>query len=334
VLRCLGLLALASAPVLASMLPESLGEYRRGRLTSATIPTNDRDILSEYGLRTTEHAEFTSANGHRFVADALQFSDSEGAHAAYLWLRPANGAPSPLGGTTSELGGSWGETSAIVGGAVTVVGRKNYVFCFRGGAPTRSALNDILNHLSDMDSNEPRPDGGGAYFVAGSDRILLGPASLAKLVPRIPPSIAGFHLGAKGRTAHFETSSGPMMRTIFEYPSGEAALERVTLLKHIPGAFVRIEGRSVGVILDPPDRETADELLHGIDYIDNQSQVIFDPICDGDVLTFEGGINTVLAGWVVGLLLGIPRYLVRWHSGIPGSLLRLHISSSTDLFAR
>ena len=317
-------LALTTLP--ASMLPERLGAYTRGNVSEFRISAADNAVLLEYGLRRTERAEFANPVGRKFATEAFQFSDSEGGHAAYLWLRPQGAARSTLGGRTDRSGGVWGETFAVVAGGMTVVGRKNYVFRFRGGAPEASELRDLLNSLKDVDPTEPSPDECCAYIVEGSERILLGPASLARLVPRIRPSTVGFHLGVKGRTARFEMPSGPIVLTVFEYRSADTALERASQFERIRGAFVRVEGRSVGVILDPSDRQDAEGLLRGIDRTPERTTVGWDPRTDVDgPLTLEGGIGAMLVGALLGLVFAVPRYLVRWHEGIPEVPLGLRI---------
>jgi hypothetical protein len=209
---------------------------------------------------------------------------------------------------------------------VTVLEKKNYVFRFRGGAPEESAVGFLLNGLKDFDPSEPPSDERCAYFVDGSDFMVLGPASLAKFAPWISPSAVGFHLGASGRIARFETPSGPLTLTVFEYPSADVALERATQLQRINGALVRAEGKSVGVILDPTDRGEAEKLLHGIDRASNGEAVEWDPtsMTDGP-LTLAGGMGAMLVGALIGILLAVPRYLVRWRNGIPETHLGLRI---------
>jgi hypothetical protein len=322
----IALAGLASTHMLGSILPERLGDFARDQLSAVNLATPDRQVLEEYGLVTAERAEFTKSDHRRFIAEGFQFTDSEGGHAAYLWLRPPRAARSPLGGTTSNSGGVWGQTYGVVGGGTTVVEKKNYVFRFRCGAPENAAIDDLLNGLRNFDPTEPRPDECCAYFVEGSDRMVLGPVSLARLVPRIPPSAAGFHIGVKGRLALYETPSGPLTLTVFEYPSVNAAIQQAAYFERIRGALVRVEGKSVGVILDPVDGREAEGLLHGIDYTSNREVVGWDPRFISDPpLTVEGGIGAMLAGALIGLILAVPRYLVRWKNGIPEAVLKLRI---------
>ena len=118
-----------------------------------------------------------------------------------------------------------------------------------------------------------------------------------------------------------------MIRTIFEYLSESVAVERSALFEKVPGALVRTEGRSVGIILDPTDRRHAEELLRGFDYVQTQ-EVEFDPVFLTDDFTLDGGISTILAGGLVGLLVGILHYHVRWRNGIPQPPLGLYIPAA------
>src|ERR1041384_8222994 len=62
---------LASTPIIGSILPERLCEFTRGQLSAINFATPDRQVLEEYGLRTSERAEFTNADRRRFLAGAF-----------------------------------------------------------------------------------------------------------------------------------------------------------------------------------------------------------------------------------------------------------------------
>jgi hypothetical protein len=198
-----------------SVLPDSLGEYSRISLSSGPISASHHELLDEYGLKAMERASYVNASGRRMDAEALRFGDSEGGHAAYLCLRPRAEVGSPLS-SYSDRSGVFGQTYAVLGGGVTVVGRKNYVFRFRGDAPTREALGNLLNHLPELDAAEPSKGECCRYFDESSERILLGPVSLAKFAALVPSPVAAFDLGARGRVARFEKPAGPMSKIVFE----------------------------------------------------------------------------------------------------------------------
>jgi hypothetical protein len=323
----LAVVTVASRAALGSILPERLGEYSRGTVSAAPIPAADREVFAECGLRASEASEYRNVAGRRMGVEGFRFIDSEGGHAAYLWLRPPGAVSSPLEEST-DVAGVFGETYALVGGGITVVERKNYVFRFRGAVPDQAALDGMLNGLIELDPTEPGPDECCYTFVEGSERILLGPASLARLVPAVPPSVAAFHLGAKGRIARFEMPSGPMLKIVFTYPVATMAIERSDAFSKLPGAFVRVGGKRVGVIFNPADQKEAAELLNDLDYdVPRRGEIGWDPRFDGyGVLMIEGGIGTVFWGAALGLLVGTLGYRARWRNGIPDRLLALRLS--------
>ena len=85
------------------------------------------------------------------------------------------------------------------------------------------------------------------------------------------------------------------------------------------------------MILDPVDRQVAEKFLRGIDRTSEGEAVGWDPRRIEDApLTLEGGIGAMLVAALIGILLAVPRYLVRWHRGIPEAPLRLGISGLTQ----
>ena len=52
--------------------------------------------------------------------------------------------------------------------------------------------------------------------VANSERYIIGPASLAKFIPAIPPSVAAFHYGAEGQLGVFHSPKGDMANGDFQ----------------------------------------------------------------------------------------------------------------------
>ena len=307
-----------------SILPDRLGEYSRTK--ASPIPISDRathwDLLNEYGLKARERAVYVNAPGRRMDAEVLRFGDSEGAHAAYLCLRPTRAVGSPLD-ESSDKSGVFGHTSAVLGKGVTVVGRKNYVFRFRGGAPESRDLGSLLDHLPGLDAAEPSADECCRYFEQSSERRLLGPVSLARFAGRVPPEVAALQVGVRGRVARFETPAGPMSRIVLEYPSPGVAQERYTAFRSLPGARARLANRKVGVIFYPTHVEEADELLADIEY-DRNAAISFDPYVTDEV-TFDGAMATVVAGSLLGCLIAVLRRLARWGKGIPDRTIALHL---------
>ena len=92
----------------------------------------------------------------------------------------------------------------------------------------------MLAKLPGVTADEAPWDVTGRYLDQGSTRMLLGPISLARFENRIPPSIAAFRLGAKGRMAGFETPAGRMTEVVFEYPDEATARDRVAVIARLP----------------------------------------------------------------------------------------------------
>jgi len=275
-------LAIAAGLAHASLLPPRFGAYVRGALSPVSIAPADRNLFAEYGLLATEHAAYTSAAGKILDAEVFHFRESEGAHAAYLWLR-AGGA----------------------GSHATIVPWKNYVFLFRGAAPGTPALEQIEAALSDVDAAEPSPDLCDQGCDPLSERVLLGPASLARFAPDIPPSLAPLRLGGRGQIARFNTPAGPMSLIVFEYPSTEAAQTASKELSRLPGAYVRSSGRNAGIIFNPPDPRAAANLMQDIGGHDSgaTATIRWEPAVRRR--TSWGGIAIVLAGFAIAVVIAV-----------------------------
>ena len=80
-----------------------------------------------------------------------------------------------------------------------------------GDYPDPAALTTFYAQLPKLE-NSPLPalstflpkDG----LVANSERYILGPVSLQRVEPAIPPSVAGFHMGAEGPVWQVSDSQG------------------------------------------------------------------------------------------------------------------------------
>jgi len=321
----LALAAVGASTTRGSILPERIGEYARGSVSPVGIPAGDLDIFAEYGVRATERSEYVNPAGRRMGVEAFRFGDSEGGHAAYLWLRPAGAVKSPLGESVSrsEL---LSELHADVGGGVTIAAWKNYVFRFRGAAPRTSEFEPMLGRLPEVDPTGPSPDLCGRGCDPASVRALLGPASLARFAGRIPPSVAAFRSGGQGQIARFETSVGPMSRIVFEYPSVQAALASAQAFRKLPGALIRSSGRRVGVILDPADADIADGLFEDIaDDTAAHATIRWDPVGVEPPLTLGAVMTILLAGIAAGAGVAVLRRVVQRKKGNPDRTISLHL---------
>jgi hypothetical protein len=304
----------------AAIWPDAIGAYHR---TAASQPVlADGPLWDEYGLRESETATYENGSA-RFTATAWRLQDSTGALAAYDWQRPARSEPSKVAALAAETAASL----LLVHG--------NYLLSFTGYKPTTPELDPIVESLRNVDASAlpalpgylPSRD-----LVPGSQRYIIGPASLRKFNPGIPPSAAAFHLGAEAQLGVFRGPNGETVLTIFNYPTHQIAMQQAASLGKIPGAEVKRSGPLVAVILSPPDPDAAERLLAQVRY---QAEVTRDEY----VPTLRDNIgNLVVTAFVLtGLLLvfcvvsglafgGFRAFLRRFRKGEdPDALTTLHL---------
>jgi hypothetical protein len=145
----------------------------------------------------------------------------------------------------------------------------NYVLTFQGNRPTPADLKQIFVHLPRYDqSSLPalRNYVPATHLVANSERYVLGPASLQKFEPRIPPSLAAFHLGAEAQIARYKTKNGESQLVIFTYPTPQMARERLDAFQKVDGVIAKRVGPLVAVIASPADADDAERLLAEVKY--------------------------------------------------------------------
>lgn len=238
----------------AAIFPDAIGAWHR---TAASKPVlADGPVWDEYGLRESETASYENGSA-RFTATAWRLGDSTGALAAYDWQRPGKSEPSKVAALAAET----------ADGMVLVHG--NYLFSFSGYKPTTPELSSIVETLRNVDTTAlptlpgylPSRD-----LVPGSERYIMGPTSLGKFNPGIPPSLAAFHLGAEAQLGIFHSAKGDMVLTILNYPTHQIAMQQAASLGKLPGAEVKRSGPLVAVILSPPDPDAAERLLGEVRY--------------------------------------------------------------------
>ena len=304
----------------AAIFPDAIGAWHR---TAASKPVlADGPLWDEYGLRESETASYQNGSA-RFTATAWRLQDSTGALAAYDWQRSGNSEASSVASLAAETA----DSLLLVHG--------NYLLSFNGYKPTTPELDPVIESLRNVDSTAlptllgylPSRD-----LVPGSERYVIGPASLRKFNAGIPPSAAAFHLGAEAQLGVFRSPKGDMVLTIFNYPTPQIAMQQADSLGKIPGADVKRSGPLVAVILSPPDPDAAERLLAKVRY---RAEVTLDE----RVPTLRDNIgNLVVNAFVLtGLLLafcvvsglafgGFRAFFRRFRKGEdPDALITLHL---------
>ena len=283
------LLLVLALPVLsmAAILPEAIGDYTR---TATSQPTQaDRTIWDEYGLKASETATYEKGKS-TFSATVWQMQDTTGALAAYDWVRPAGAKPSSVAKLAVETDDG------------VVLAHGNYVLSFAGHKPAKEELDALLGTLKNVDATSLPVLASylpATALVPNSERYVLGPAGLAKFAPGIPPSVAGFRVGAEAQIGVFRSPKGDETLAIFNYPTPQIAMQRTAEFEKLPGALVKRSGPLVAVILAPPDPDFAEHVLGEIRY---QAEITRDEY----VPTRRDNIgNLVINAFVlIGILLG------------------------------
>src|SRR5580658_4535332 len=238
----------------AAILPDSIGAYRR---TSVSQPTlNGRDLWDEYGLREYESATYQN-DAAKFTATAYQLQDSTGAMAAFNWQRPAAAKVSRAADYAAET----------ATGLILV--RGNYLLSFDGYKPAGPELDALAGSLIHVDGT-PFPTLPGFLpaqdLVPNSDRYITGPMGLQTFDPAIPPSVAAFHFGTEAAFGVFHSPKGDLKLAVFNYPTPQIAMDRLTAFQNLPGAIAKRSGPLVAVVVSPPDADEAERVLALVEY--------------------------------------------------------------------
>lgn len=238
----------------AAIWPEAIGAYRRAAIAPVTLV--DRPVWEEYGLKDSESATYENG-ASRFTATAWVLGDTTGSLAAFDWHRPAMANPSKVANLAVETP----DSLLLVHG--------NYLLSFAGYKPATAELSALTATLRNVDSTElptlpgffPSKD-----LAPNSERYFLGPASLQKFLPAIPPSVAAFHLGAEGQVGVLHSAKGDLSLAVFNYPTPQIAMQREGEFGKIPGIMVKRSGPLVAVVVSPADPDAAERVLAQVRY--------------------------------------------------------------------
>jgi len=241
----------------AAIFPDQIGTFQKGPPKTIAVP--DQALYDEFGLEATEQAEYTapSPDKKRFNATAWRLHDPTGALALFEARRPPAAAPSPL----TKL--------AVRTSDGVIFAYGNYVFQFTGSVPAAGDLQALYNQLPKLDQS-PLPalmaDLPPQGLEPNSERYIIGPVSLQRFYPGIPPSVAAFHTGAEAQIGKYKTAKGLMTVAIFNYPTPSMARDQAGEFQKLSGAVVKRTGPLVAVTFSPPDPDAAERVLARINY--------------------------------------------------------------------
>ncbi len=255
------ILVLLPAMAHATILPDTIGQWKRG--DPVAVPAPDPKVWGEYGLQESEQAPYTDpATNKSFTITAWRFSDSTGSFAAWNAIRPADVHKFEVDGMGVETPDGPNSAQYIAVG--------NFLFIFRGLKPSKEELGHVFltaPHYSNAQlPTLPRYMPSGA--IANSERYILGPESLAKYAPVIPSSTAAFHFSSEAEAADYLPPKGKGKTTIvvFNFPAIEMAQKQYPMFEAIPGAVAKRTGPLVAVALHPATPDEAERLLAQVKY--------------------------------------------------------------------
>jgi hypothetical protein len=238
----------------AAILPDAIGPYHRVSTSQPVIEA--RDLWDEYGLRDYESGVYENG-GAKMTATAYQLQDSTGAMAAFDWLRPATAKVSRVGDYAAETPSR-----------LTVV-RGNFVLDFEGYKPPPAEIDALDGALTHVDGT-PFPTLPGYLpaqdLIPNSERYISGPLGLAHFDNLVPPSVAAFRYGSEAITGVFRSPKGNITLAVFNFPTPQIAMDRLTDFQNIPGAMAKRSGPLVAVVVKPADPDMAERLLSQVIY--------------------------------------------------------------------
>jgi hypothetical protein len=248
------LAVLAATPAAAAIWPQQIWEHKRKEL--AQVKITDNAVWQEYGLEAAESATYDGPGGAMKVA-GYRLKDPTSALGVYQWLSPTGGTPSKLWKTGVDLPG---RTFLLVG---------NYVLDFQGRVPPYDDFQKLYVQLPHLDGSSlpalpnylPKEN-----LVEPSRRYVIGPVALEKFYPGVPPSVAGFSMGAEAQIARFQSPAGEIPLAIFNYPTPQMAREKLSEFQKLTGAVVKRSGPLVAVVLRPRNVDAAERLLAKVNY--------------------------------------------------------------------
>jgi len=240
--------------LLAAVWPDAIGNVPQ--TSKRPVSVSDRPLWDEYGFQEAETAEYGARPDH-FVATAWRFRDPTGAFAAFQWQCPQDAQPSSLSKIAAQ-------TSA---GVWFVFG--NYLFRFEGWKPSVEELAPMWNTLPLLDQS-PLPALTGYLpkenLVPNSQRFIIGPVSLARFKPLIPPATAAFHFGTEAQTARYKAPAGEIELCLLSYPTPQIARARLEEFRKLPQAMAKRSGPLLAVIFSPSDANEAERILSKVQY--------------------------------------------------------------------
>ena len=187
-------------------------------------PPGNPLVWKEFGLKEAERADF----GSRQVT-AYEMQDVTGAVAAGEWLSGSDPTAIQLGRVVLTCRGKCSATLVEFERFLPVTGG--------GSAPS------LPTYLPQRDQ------------IKGTERYILGPASLAEFAPAIPKGAVGLQFSPEADLIHYRTRAGEATLAVFSYPTPQIARQQADAFRKLNGAFVKRTGPLVAITTGISDAE-------------------------------------------------------------------------------
>jgi hypothetical protein len=225
-LLCLPLLLLAAPKSSAQgILPDSVAGWNSTPLFVTGLVPPETPVLMEDGLKATERRHYTRG-ADWFGATVYVFGDTEGAYAAYSFLRTPDMAQANL---TQHSSMSPNRVLVLTGNLLidfdNVKNREKdsdaieLIVARAGGHAHWGAYPPLVQRLPTKD------------FVPRSDHFILGPLALAQFLPLANGDWLSFSKGAEAELARYRLAGHDSTMVIVDYPTPQIAADQLRQLK-------------------------------------------------------------------------------------------------------
>ncbi|MEO8662005.1 MAG: hypothetical protein ABI693_26295 [Bryobacteraceae bacterium] len=215
------------------IFPDQFGKYKLVERAAVGSP-EPAALASEYGFEAAESAHYKGPQ--KLTVTTWRMKDSTGALGFYQWQRTPQAAWFQKGRHVLQV----------------------------EGTPAKKDIQALLAALPP--AGEPLPP---VYLpakdrTAGSERYILGQASLRQFESRLPVEVARFDLGPEIQLAKYQTPAGEAALAVFSYPTPQIARIQVKEFEKLPGAAAHRSGPLVAVVFGPS--EEAKHLAAAVEY--------------------------------------------------------------------
>jgi hypothetical protein len=225
----------AALPAAAQgLLPPVFGDWAIGQTANnqtATLEQSagvDAPILQEYGYESIEHRDYFRA-GQTVGVTLFRMVDPSSAYGAFTYLRPAGMPASNL----THFSAASQERALIVVG--------NFVLDIRGAKLNQPAtsLDALVSSLAPKSDRRPYPDISehlpSEGLVPGTERYVLGPLALQKLLPVVGGDWLGFSESAEAVMGRYRKGGQEVTLLVAVYPTQQLAADRLEKVSSIVG---------------------------------------------------------------------------------------------------